>query len=75
MELKLPNSEYIDILAKLLIAPLMELKYDKGKKDKNAPDPFNRTAYGIEITAKGKTKLAEEPFNRTAYGIEIHYQL
>ena len=36
----------------LLIAPLMELKYNAIKALKSLYSTFNRTAYGIEITLR-----------------------
>ena len=33
--------------------------------------PFNRTAYGIEITVGSYQKRRLRAFNRTAYGIEM----
>ncbi len=49
----------------------MELKWRKDPVRGDQDDPFNRTAYGIEICDVAGVKQVVRSFNRTAYGIEI----
>ena len=49
----------------------MELKYKSIRPLPNKYQPFNRTAYGIEIQKRIFIIVDFSAFNRTAYGIEI----
>ena len=49
----------------------MELKFLKLFQMLPPVFPFNRTAYGIEISHPQSSNRAIRTFNRTAYGIEI----
>ena len=50
----------------------MELKSCTRRDTADTLYPFNRTAYGIEITYNFQRAFNFHPaFNRTAYGIEI----
>ncbi len=53
----------------------MELKFRIWCCHSQPKRPFNRTAYGIEITYNNKIMIKHSiTFNRTAYGIEIQIQ-
>ena len=62
MELKFFQDYEYTTCKILLIAPLMELKYNIGINDFADQRPFNRTAYGIEIRLDGGLSILVHNF-------------